>query len=50
MARGQTKLNDISAYRFIRKCLIPSLPIAQKIFGSVYFIEKWGKTIATEVV
>ena len=23
---------------------------AQKIFGSVYYIDKWGKTSATEVV
>ena len=38
MARGQTKLNDMSAYRLIRKCLIPSLQIAQKFFGSVYYI------------
>ena len=50
MARGKKKLNDMSAYRFIRKRLIPSLQIAQKIFGSVYYIEKWGKTSATEVV
>ena len=48
MAGGQTKMDDLSVYRFIRKHLIPSIQTSS--VGSVYYIDKWGKASATEVV
>ena len=48
MGRGQTKPDDMSGCGFIRKHLIPSIQTSS--VGSVYYIDKWGKTSITEVV